>query len=259
MADGWADGNAYEGFMGRWSRLVAPRFLTWLHLPPGLRWVDLGCGTGALTSALLATAAPARVLAVDPSSALLDEARERTDDSRVEFCVGTAVDLPPDVADVVVSGLVLNFVPDAGAAVAAMAATAPHGTVAAYVWDYAGRMQLLRTFWDVACALDVRAIDRDEAQRFPLCEPEALTDLWRRAGMSEVSTVGLEVTTEFTDFEDLWRPFLDATGPAPSYVATLDAAARDQLREAFGRMVHPDRDGHIRMHARAWAVRGRVA
>ena len=259
MADGWTDGNAYERYMGRWSRLVAPRFLGWLRAPPGLRWVDLGCGTGALTSAVLADAAPARVLALDPSADFVAQARQRIDDPRVDFRVGTAVDVPPDVADMVVSGLMLNFVPDPDAAVAAMAAAAPRGTVAAYVWDYAGRMQLLRTFWDVACALDVSAIDQDEAQRFPLCDPDALADLWHRTGLTAVRTSALEVTTEFTDFEDLWAPFLSGSGPAPAYVAGLGAPARDRLREAFARMVHPDPDGRIRMHARAWAVRGQAA
>ena len=126
----------------------------------------------------------------------------------MEFRVGTAEDVPADVADVVVSGLVLNFVPDAAAAVSAMVAAAPGGTVAAYVWDYAGRMQFLRTFWDVACALDVAAIDLDEGQRFPLCEPHALTDLWERGRTDAVSTASIEVTTEFADFDDLWSPFL---------------------------------------------------
>ena len=259
MAGNWSDGNAYETFMGRWSRQVAPRFVSWLHPQPDVRWLDVGCGTGALTSVVLDVAAPTAVLALDPSEGFIDEARRRVDDPRVEFRVGTAQDVPPDVADVVVSGLVLNFVPDPDAAVRAMVAAAPGGAVAAYVWDYAGRMQFLRIFWDVACALDVSAIDLDEGQRFPLCEPGALTDLWERCGLTSVSTTGIEVTTEFRDFDDLWTPFLGATGAGPAYVATLSAASQERLRDGLERMVHPDPDGHIRMHARAWAVRGQVA
>ncbi len=259
MGDSWSDGNAYDHFMGRWSRQVAPRFVRWLQLPPDLRWVDVGCGTGALTGTVLELASPTAVLALDPSAGFVDEARRRVDDPRVEFRVGTAEEVPADVADVAVSGLVLNFVPDADAAVGAMSAAVGHGTVAAYVWDYAGRMQLLRTFWDVACAMDVTAIDLDEAQRFPLCEPPALADLWQRVGLSTVRTASIEVTTEFEDFDDLWQPFLGGTGAAPAYVATLDDAARERLREALSRIVHPDHDGHIRMHARAWAVRGEAA
>ena len=187
------------------------------------------------------------------------EARRRVEDPRAEFRVGTAEDVPGGVADVVVSGLVLNFVPDADAALGAMVAAAPAGTVAAYVWDYAGRMQFLRIFWDVACALDAAAIDLDEGQRFSLCDPDALSGLWERHGLASVRTTGIEVTTEFRDFDDLWTPFLGGTGAGPAYVATLDAQSRDRLRDGLERMVHPDPDGRIRMHARAWAVRGQVA
>ncbi|MET0840261.1 MAG: class I SAM-dependent methyltransferase [Marmoricola sp.] len=259
MADSWTEGDAYEQYMGRWSRLVAPRFVRWLQVAPELRWVDVGCGTGALTTTVLQLASPTAVVALDPSAGFVEEARRRAVDPRAEFRVGTAEEVPADVADVAVSGLVLNFVPDPDAAVRAMAAAVGHGTVAAYVWDYGGRMQLLRTFWDVACALDVTAIDLDEAQRFPLCEPPALVDLWERVGLGEVRTASIEVTTDFEDFDDLWQPFLGGTGPAPTYVGTLDTAARERLREAMARMVHPEPDGRIRMHARAWAVRGEAA
>ena len=258
MGETWSDGIAYEHFIGRWSRQVAPRFVRWLQLPPAQRWLDLGCGTGALTAAVLDGAAPTSVLGIDPSAGFIEEARSRLDGAPVELRVGTATDAPPAVADVVVSGLMLNFAPDADAALAAMVAAAPGGTVAAYVWDYAGRMQLLRTFWDVACSLDVAAIDLDEAQRFPICEPRALVSLWERSGLTEVRTTGIEVTTEFADFEDLWSPFLGGTGAAPAYVATLDATAQERLREGMRRMVHPEPDGRILMHARAWAVRGGV-
>lgn len=258
MADTWADSDAYERFMGRWSRLVAPRFLRWLDPDPELRWVDVGCGTGVLTAAALRLGAPTTVLALDPSAGFVAAARHAVDDPRVEFRVGAAEDVPADVADVAVSGLVLNFVPDPARALATMAAAAPHGTVAAYVWDYGGRMQFLRMFWDVACALDARAVDLEDALRFPLCEPHALKDLWVHTGLTRVSTASLEVTTEFSDFEDLWTPFLGGTGSAPSYVASLDALAQDRLHDELARLVHPGADGRIRMHARAWAVQGRT-
>jgi SAM-dependent methyltransferase len=258
VADSWSDGNAYEHFMGRWSRQVAPQFLRWLHPASGLRWLDVGCGTGALSAAILDHAAPTSILGLDPSTGFVEEARRQVDDPRVEFRVGTALDAPADSADVVASALMLNFVSDPDAAVAAMVTAAPAGTVAAYVWDYAGRMELLRTFWDVACSLDVAAIDLDEAQRFPLCDPVALASLWERSGLAEVRTRSIEVTTEFSDFDDLWSPFLGGTGAAPAYVATLEPAEQERLREGMKRMVHPEPGGQIRMHARAWAVRGRA-
>jgi SAM-dependent methyltransferase len=256
VADIWAQGNAYEDFMGRWSRLVAPRFVRWLHAPADLRWVDVGCGTGALTTAVLELATPSGVLSVDPSAGFVAEARRRVPDPRVQFEVLPAEQVPPGVADVAVSGLVLNFVTDPVVAVSAMAGAAPHGTVAAYVWDYGGRMQMLRTFWDVACSLDAAAIDLDESQGSRLCEPGALTEVWRRVGLDDVTTAGLEITMDFRDFEDLWTPFLGGTGTAPGYVATLDEGAREGLRAALQRMLQADPDGHIRLPARAWAVRG---
>ena len=258
MTGSWSDGKAYEHFMGRWSRQVAPRFVRWLRAAPERRWVDVGCGTGALTAAVLQEAAPVSVLGLDPSAGFIEEARRQVADARVQFEVGAAEEVPPGVADVVVSGLMLNFTPDPAAALAAMAAAAPGGTVAAYVWDYAGRMQLLRMFWDVACALDVAAIDLDEGQRFPLCEPNALRELWQRTGLTDISTASIEVETEFEDFEDLWAPFLEGTGAAPAYVATLGPSARTRLHDGLERMVHAEPNGRIRMHARAWAIQGRV-
>jgi SAM-dependent methyltransferase len=258
VADIWGQGNAYEDFMGRWSRQVAPRFVSWLHARPGLRWIDAGCGTGALTTAVLDLASPVSVLAVDPSSGFVDEARRLLDDPRVEFDVMAAEDLPARAGDVVVSGLMLNFVADVDVVLAAMTRAAPGGTVAAYVWDYGGGMQLLRTFWDVACSLDASAIDRDESHRFQICEPGGLTRAWVAAGLTNVRSAGLEITMEFRDFDDLWTPFLGGTGTAPAYVATLDENTQKHLRAELQRMVHTDPDGHIRMPARAWAVRGTV-
>ena len=130
--------------------------------------------------------------------------------------------------------------------------------MAAYVWDYGGRMEMLRTFWDVACSLDASAIDADESHRFEICEPGALPNLWARAGFAEVRSGGLEITMEFRDFNDLWQPFLGGTGTAPAYVATLDEGGRQRLRDELQRMVPADVDGQIRMQARAWAVSGRV-
>ena len=259
MADIWAHGNAYEHFMGRWSRLVAPRFVRWLHAPADRRWIDAGCGSGALTSAILDLAAPASVLAVDPSAGFVEGAKQRVEDDRVRFAVMSAEDLVADSADVVVSGLMLNFTRDPTVAVTAMARAAPGGMVGAYVWDYGGRMEMLRMFWDVAVSLDASAIDRDESHLFEICEPGALAALWAQVGFSDVRAGSLEITMEFRDFDDLWQPFLGGTGTAPAYVATLDDGARERLRDGLERIVHADADGQVRLPARAWAVCGRVS
>ncbi|HEX3140641.1 MAG TPA: methyltransferase domain-containing protein, partial [Rhizobacter sp.] len=169
--DTWQQGNPYERYVGRWSRRVAPEFLAWLAQPPGLRWLDVGCGTGALSAAILDTCTPASVTGVDPSEGFLRLARERLG-GRATLLQASAAQLPLDDAsvDVGVSALVLNFVPDPLAALGEMLRVIiDRGSVAAYVWDYAQGMQLMRHFWDAAVALDPQALPLDEARRFPLC------------------------------------------------------------------------------------------
>jgi SAM-dependent methyltransferase len=259
MPEVWASGAAYESYVGRWSRLAAKEFLGWLAVPPGKRWLDVGCGTGALGGMILAMASPAQVDAVDRSEGYVAYAREQARDPRVRFEVADAQALPSGDAayDAVVSGLALNFFPDPARAVAEMARVARAGaTVAAYVWDYAGRMELMRHFWDAAGALDPAARDLDEGRRFPLCRPEPLAALFRHAALADVETRAIDVPTVFRDFDDYWTPFLGGQGPAPGYVASLDEARRAALRERLRAALPAGPDGAIRLVARAWAVRG---
>jgi SAM-dependent methyltransferase len=261
-ADPWHHGAPYERFIGRWSRAVAPRFLAWLGMPAGLRWVDVGCGTGALSAAIAAQAAPGVLTGVDPSEGFLAQARiDVPAGASRRFVQGsaTALPLPDHAADVVVSGLVLNFVAEPAAALAEFRRVADAGaTIAAYVWDYADGMQLLRHFWDAAVAIDPAARALDEAQRFPLCRPDALARLFDDSGLRDVGGDTIEVPARFVDFEhDLWPPFLGGQGPAPAYVAGLDDDARARLRDTLRARLPVAADGSISLVARAWAVRGR--
>lgn len=174
--DVWAAGKLYEPYVGRWSRLVAREFLAWLDTPPQRDWLDVGCGTGALTETILRTTQPRSVKGVDPSTGFIDHARAHVVDPGATFEVADAQSLPfgPAQFDAAVAGLVLNFVPQPKRAVAEMArAVRPGGIVAAYVWDYAGKMELMRHFWEAAVALDPAALELDEGRRFPICQPEA--------------------------------------------------------------------------------------
>lgn len=257
--DVWAAGNLYEPYVGRWSRLVAKELLARFAVPLGREWLDVGCGTGALTAAILEEAAPRAIKAIDASSGYVEYARTRVPDPRVSFEVADAQSLPIASAsrDVVVSGLVLNFLPQPQRAVAEMARVLrPGGVCAAYVWDYAGKMELMRYFWDTAVALNPGAAELDEGRRFPLCQPPALADLFAGAGMQNIDVQPIDVPTRFRDFDDYWSPFLGGQGPAPGYAVALPAADRERLRERLQARLPIAKDGSIPLIARAWAVRG---
>jgi SAM-dependent methyltransferase len=257
--DIWAVGDAYEAYVGRWSRLIAAEFVRRLGQPSGGRWLDVGCGTGALTATVLALADPVEVVGVDPSEGFLADARARVDDSRASFRPADARDLPFDdgTFDAVVSGLALNFVPDQERAAAELArVAAPGAVVAAYVWDYAEGMGLMRWFWDTAVAADPAAAGLEEGLRFPLCRPEPLRALWAGARLTGVAVEPVDVPTVFVDFDDYWRPFLGGQGPAPGYVASLTDERRSALRELLRERLPVEPDGSIRLVARAWSVRG---
>lgn len=257
--DVWATGAAYEPYVGRWSRLVAHAFLDWLAVVPASRWLDVGCGTGALSQTILAFANPAEVRGIDRAEGFVAFAREQLHDPRIRFEVGDAQALPVEDAqyDAVVSGLVLNFVPQPRLAVAEMVrAVRPGGVVGVYVWDYAGKMQLMRHFWNAAVALNPAAVELDEGRRFPICQPQPLLGLFQAAGLRNVAVRAIEITTEFRDFDDYWSPFLGGQGPAPSYVMSLSEEQRTALRERLRASLPVALDGSIPLEARAWAVRG---
>ena len=257
--DSWSSGAAYETYMGRWSRAVARIFVDWLRIKPSAHWLDIGCGTGALTSTICEICSPATVLGCDRAEAFVGHARRNVADDRAAFVVAGADSLPTRQGgfDAIVSGLVLNFLPHAVLAVGAMRErVCSGGTVAAYVWDYASGLEFLRHFWDEATVEDRSASQFDEGGRFSLCKPPALTSVFQAAGLQAVETTSLEIPTDFDDFDDFWKPFLGGTGPAPSYVASLDPTRRESLKTRLQQRIVSDGDGRIRLRARAWAVRG---
>lgn len=261
VPDTWERGDPYEQYIGRWSRRIAPKFLAWLRCAPGLHWLDIGCGTGALTAAILEHAVPASVTGIEPAGGFLRKARENLA-GRAAFVQAGAAAIPFAARSfgVVASGLVLNFVPELHRAVAGMArVTQPGGVIGAYVWDYSGKMELIRLFWDAAVALDPGAAKLDEGSRFPLCHPEALFELFRGVGLAEVEVTAIDIPTLFRSFDEYWQPFLGGQGPAPAYVASLDTTARDRLRENLRERLPAAPDGTINLTARAWAVRAVAA
>ena len=259
MQDKWTDGDGYEMYVGRWSRKTGVGFLSWLDAPPRQRWLDLGCGTGALTAQILETCQPHSVVGIEPSDGFLALAREVTRDPRARFLQGSGEKIPLDngTVDYAVSGLVLNFIPEKELALAEIIrCVADGGTVAAYVWDYAGHVQFMRYFWDAAIALDPNARDKDEGVRFPICRPDALEELFASAGLRDVATSPVDIVTPFQDFDDYWTPFLSGMAPAPGYCMSLDDKRREALRTRLFETLPTDPEGRILLAARAWAVRG---
>ena len=257
--ENWDAGAIYESYVGRWSRLVAPKFVAWLSVPARARWLDVGCGTGALSQTVLTLADPAAIHGIDKSAGFIDYARAQVADVRVSLDVGDALRLPTESGqfDVAVSGLCLNFVPDHAQMVREMrAAVRPGGMVAVYVWDYADQMQFMRYFWDAVVALNAGALELDESRRFPICKPEPLAALFRSAALEQVETCSIDIPTHFRDFEDYWTPFLGAQGTAPTYVAGLSENQRTELRAYLHAQLPIKPDGAIDLIARAWAVRG---
>ena len=260
LSDQWAAGASYEDFMGRWSRRLAPEFIAWLRIPRGAHWLDVGCGTGSLADAVCRHAAPASVVGCDPAAPFIEYASEHSRDARQSFVVAGADSLPHRVGGYgsVTSLLALNFMPDAASAVREMrSVAAPQATVSACVWDYSN-MQFLSHFWNAAASLDPAIAALDEAGRFPLCRQDVLAALFRDSMLSDVRCEPIEIRTNFASFDDYWQPLLGKTGPAPAYVASLDAAGCARLREKLEQTLRPGPDGTISLTARAWAVRGTV-
>jgi len=257
--DHWLSGDSYERYVGRWSRQLAKEFIRWLAVPENSRWLDVGSGTGALSQTILDIANPEKVQGIDRSEGFVNTARSRIDDSKVEFQTGDATSLPVDSGtyDAVASGLVLNFVPQPAQMIAELArAVRKDGTVALYVWDYAGKMQFMRHFWNAAVVVDPAAYDLDEGRRFPFCNPDSLVGLFRNARLGEIETRAIDIHTDFKDFDDYWTPFLGGQGSAPGYTMSLSDEKRAQLRDRIYNSLPFAIDGSIPLVARAWAIKG---
>lgn len=255
----WASGDSYEPYVGRWSRLVAKEFIRWLARSENSQWLDVGCGTGALSQTILEMANPKTVNGIDRSEGYVESARSRVNDPRAGFEVGNAqmLSFESETFDTTVSGLVLNFVPQPDQMIAEMARVVRKGgMVALYVWDYAGKMHMMRHFWNAVAALDPAARDLDEGRRFPICNPDPLKKLFQNAGLFQVQVQPIDISTDFNDFNDYWAPFLGGQGPAPGYAMSLSEEQRARLRQRIYNSLPFALDGSIPLTARAWAVRG---
>ncbi len=260
MKDAWKSGDPYEFFMGRWSTLVAHSFVDWLSPSPDRKWLDIGCGSGALSEAIIKHHQPAGLTAIDQSEGFVKTTQNRL--GKTALCrVGDALALPltDKSVDFAVSGLVLNFISEPENALAEMRrVTVDGGTVAVYVWDYAGTMEFLNTFWDVAIALNPGASDLHEGKRFPESNAQGLSKHFEQAGFIETSSAPIQIDTRFKDFNDYWRPFLGGQGPAPTYLLSLADRDQETLKAKLRERLPIQKNGSIHMVAQAWAMRGQA-
>jgi SAM-dependent methyltransferase len=253
--------DAYERFMGRWSRSLASMLVAYAEVHDGDVVLDVGSGTGSLARALCDVGPSVRVSGVDASADYVRYAAHELADARVQFELGDAQQLRFAAAsfDKTLSALVLNFVPEPARALSEMSrVTKPAGVVAAAVWDYPEGMQMLRLFWDEAVALDPASAPRDEAH-MPLSKQDELAALFRQQGLEDVRASPLTAALHFASFDDYWSPFLLGQGPAGNYLAGLSEPHRIQLeRRLRERLLGAGPDGTIELQARAWAVKGTV-
>lgn len=253
----FADAAAYERFMGRWSRRLAPRLLDLAAPADPRRVLDVGSGTGNLALAVAERWPTCAVVGVDPSRAFVAYARSRVGERQpVSFVEGDATRLPHGAGefDASLALLVLNFVPDPQAALAEMVrVTRPGGVVAAAVWDYGEGMGMLRAFWDAVVSVDPATAGLDEAH-MRLAGAGELAGLFARSGLAGVEERVLEVETPFATFEDFWEPLTLGVGPAGAYVASAAPDLRERVREELRRRLGA---GPFAFGARARAVRGR--
>ncbi len=247
--------GAYDRYMGRYSDKLAITFLSFIGGDPGQRALDVGCGPGALTQALATGLGASHVAAADPSQPFVEACSERVPGADVRRAVAAELPWIDATFDLVVSQLVLNFLPDPEAGLAEMTRVSrPGGTIAACTWDYADGMTMLRTFWDAARDVDSKSPDEAHTMRFTT--EGQLAQLWEHTGLTDIRTRVLEVSSEYDDFDDYWTPFTLGVGPGGSYVASLDAERLEQLRDGcFQRLGAPD--GAFTLAARAVAVSGR--
>jgi SAM-dependent methyltransferase len=259
-----ADGDGYNLQMGRWSRRLALPFLDFAGCAAGERVLDVGSGTGSLTTTLTERVPVEQVDGIDFSEVYTAYATRHHGGPRVSFQVGDACALPFEAEsyDRTLSLLMLHFVPEPSRAIDEMCrVTRPGGVVAAAVWDAQGGVVINRIFFDTAAALRPSAEDaRRGSFTRPLTGPGQLTHAWRAAGLEDVTDTTLTIRMEFESFADYWAPYAGKDGPYAAYVSALDEPDRDALVEALRRAYCAGQpDGPRSYAATSWAVRGVVA
>jgi SAM-dependent methyltransferase len=252
------DGAAYERGMGRWSALAGQTFLDWLALPARLRWLDIGCGSGAFTELLVQHCAPSETHGVDPSEAQLVFARGRPGARDATFHLGDAMALPfpEDRFDAAAMALVIFFVPDPAKCVAEMLRVVrPGGTIAAYAWDMLGGGF---PFEPIQVELRAQGLTPPTPPSVEISRMDALRELWTAAGLEAVEAREIAAQRTFVDFEEFWSTSTGTTGTMRQLLGTMTQADAERLKERVRASLPADPQGRIVCGARANAIKGRV-
>ena len=254
----FTDGAAYERFMGRWTRAAGTIFLDWVAPRTGARWLDIGCGTGVFTELVVDTCSPATVVAVDPAEPQIELARKKPIAQRADFRVADAQTLPfsDGAFDVVVSALVINFIPDRPRALAEMRRVChPGGVIAGYVWDFAGQRS---PNFPIRVGLNQVGAKPPPTPGTEDSRLEALTSLFAAGKLTDIVTKTIDVTMSFPDFNDFWQSQTPSYSPTGKMIAALSQTDREKLIASVRSRLPAGADGSITYSARANAVKARV-
>jgi len=260
--DLWTDGVLYENYTGRWSRLIADKFIDWLEVKQVRveRCVDMGCGTGALSEALLANGVCTSLTCLDRSPAYLSFAKKRLQSSGVEFVTDDVqnTSLPTGAYSLVVSGLVANFVDSPKKMLSEMCRLGRlDGVLGLYIWDFADGMEPIRKFWDAAHKCEAHNVGEfDAGIRFPICQRDNLLHHVKEAGWLEPKVAPIEIDAQFKNFDDYWVPFLSGQGTGPAFAVSLSDETREKVRKTLMSLVTDSPDEPFTLRTRAWAAKG---
>jgi SAM-dependent methyltransferase len=258
MSHLFADGEAYERLMGRWSRVAGEIFLDWLDIPANRRWLDVGCGNGAFTEALIARCAPIEVIGVDPSEGQLAFARTRPGARSARFRIGDAHRLPfgEDHFDVAVMALVVTYLSDPGKAVSEMIRVVrPGGWVATYVWDVPGAGTPIHPIY---VAMESLGMPSPRPPGASVSGRDTMRALWEDAGLELIESRVIRIPVVYSDFDDFWESNSVPVGPQGKVIHEMSATAREQLRARAREQLLVGSDGRIAYESFANAVKGRV-
>jgi SAM-dependent methyltransferase len=247
-------GDAYDRFMGRYSRRLAPLLAEFAGVDRGTRVLDVGSGPGALTAELVDRLGAGSVAAADPSEMFSATCAERFPGVDVKRAPAEELPWPDGTFDASLAQLVVNFMSDPVAGVREMhRVTRAGGVVAACIWDYRDGMRMLRTYWESALAIDPAA--PDEGRTMAIATADELRGIWLAAGLVDVESGAFDVEAEYESFDAFWHPFTVGAGPAGMHYASLDSAQAAALREECRHRLG-DPQGPFKLPARAWAIRG---